>query len=247
MALVLPRPSPDSAWVNCADVTPGRWLGIGTTTSSGASVEWFAREFLGRDDIEGIARMTRLAESVPPGSNRLLYVPYLQGERTPVWDPLARGVFIGLTAATSLPDLARAVFEGTAFALREVLEHGGANADAVEDIRAVGGGTQNELWNSIKAAVLRRPLRVLEFQETSAFGAALLAGMGTGVYSSPEETIWLARERCGGRTILPDPAWERHYDELFALYKQIYPRTREIMHRLGDTRQHGTSGRWPQS
>lgn len=234
IAQALPRPSLDGAWVNCAYVTPGRWLGIGTTTSSGASVEWFAREFLGQDDAAGVARMTELAMSAPPGSNRLLYVPYLQGERTPVWDPLARGVFIGLTVSTALADLARAVFEGTAFALREVLEHSDPGAGPLEEIRAVGGGTRNELWNRIKAAVLKQPLCVLEFQETSAFGAALLAGVGTGAYSSPEAAALLAREACSSRTILHDPAWERLYDELFVLYKQIYPRMREVMHRLGE-------------
>lgn len=236
LALMLPRPSPGSAWVNCAYVMPGRWLGIGTTTSSGVSVEWFAREFLGQDGAEGVARMTELAESAPPGSNRLLYLPYLQGERTPVWDPLARGVFIGLTASTARADLARAVFEGTAFALREVLEYRAPGAGPVEEIRAVGGGTRNELWNRIKAAVLKRPLQVLAFQDTSALGAALLAGTGSGIYSSPEEAALLAREVCGGRIVSPDPEWEALYDELFALYKQIYPRVQEIMHRLGEVK-----------
>jgi len=227
VAAVMPHPAADSAWVNCAYVDRETWLGIGTTTSSGVSVEWFAREFLPSGDL---ALMTELAASSPPGSNHLLYLPYLQGERTPVWDPQARGVFIGLTASTSRGDLARAVFEGVAFALRQVIA---CTGNEVTEIRAVGGGTRNELWNQIKADVLKLPLHVLAFQETGALGAALLAGVGAGVYGSLEEAARVADQVASAKVVAPDPARARLYDELFALYKELYPQTKAIMHGLG--------------
>jgi xylulokinase len=191
------------------------------------SVEWFAREFLPSGDL---ALMTELAASSPPGSNHLLYLPYLQGERTPVWDPQARGVFIGLTASTSRGDLARAVFEGVAFALRQVIA---CTGNEVTEIRAVGGGTRNELWNQIKADVLKLPLHVLAFQETGALGAALLAGVGSGVYGSLEEAARVADQVASAKVVAPDLARARLYDELFALYAELYPQTQRVMHGLG--------------
>ena len=234
VAAVMSGPTEDTAWINCAYVTPSTWLAIGTTTSSGVSVEWFTREFLGQSGPDGLAAMTDLAASSPPGSNRLIYVPYLQGERTPVWDPLARGVFIGLTASTTRCNFARAIFEGTAFALRQVIERidSVAQGSGVE-IRTVGGGTKNALWNQIKADVLKRPLSVLEFQETGTLGAALMAGVGSGAYGSFEETTRIPGEIGGIRLVEPDLTRAPLYDELFELYSEIYPRTGEIMHRLG--------------
>jgi len=203
------------------------WLGIGTTTSSGVSVEWFVRQFLPSGDL---ALMTKLAASSPPGSNRLLYLPYLQGERTPVWDPQARGVFIGLTASTGRGDLARAVFEGVAFALRQVIE---CAESEISEIRAVGGGTRNDLWNQIKADVLKLPLHVLSFQEMGTLGAALLAGVGGGIYGSLEEATGVADQATCAKIVEPDPTRAKLYDELFALYVELYPQTKTIMYSLG--------------
>jgi xylulokinase len=227
VAAVMSRPATGGAWVNCAYVDRETWLGIGTTTSSGVSVQWFAREFLSSGDV---ALMSELAASSPPGSNRLLYLPYLQGERTPVWDSRARGLFIGLTALTGRSDLARAVFEGVAFALRQVIE---CAESEVTEIRAVGGGTRSRLWNQIKADVLQVPLQVLTFQEMGTLGAALLAGVGRGIYASLGEAVCVADQVASAELIVPDPALARLYDELFALYVELYPRTEHLMHRLG--------------
>jgi len=227
VAAVMSRPAADSAWVNCAYVNREAWLGIGTTTSSGVSVEWFAREFLPSGDL---ALMTELVAASPPGSNRLLYLPYLQGERTPVWDPQARGVFIGLTASTSRGDLARAVFEGVAFALRQVIACAGSE---VAELRAVGGGTRNDLWNQIKADVLQLPLHVLMFQEMGTLGAALLAGVGGGVYGSLAEATRVADQAAGAKIVEPDPERARLYDGLFGLFAELYPQTKALVHSLG--------------
>ena len=174
--------------------------------------------------------MSKLAASSPPGSNRLLYLPYLQGERTPVWDSQARGLFIGLTVSTGRSDLARAVFEGVAFALRQVVE---CAESEITEIRAVGGGTRSRLWNQIKADVLQVPLHVLTFQETGTLGAALLAGVGGGVYSSLEEAACVAEQVVSSELIVPDAALASLYDELFAVYAEIYPQTDSLMHKLG--------------
>jgi len=232
--LSVPAPSPKlgTGWVNSAWVERGVWAATGTTTSSGVSVEWFAREVLGGG--EGAAeRMAELAAASPPGANGLLYAPYLQGERTPIWDPLARGAFVGLTSATTRADLARAVLEGTAFALRQAASRLDEVAGRhVEEIRAVGGPTQNAVWNRIKVDVLGRPLSILRFQETGVLGVALLAGIGAGVYGSINDaaTVTASLE---ADTVEPDHAKAEIYDDLFALYEDIHPSAKGITHGLG--------------
>ena len=238
VAVPMPRPTDDRKWLNCTYIPQKTWMGIGTTTSSGASVEWFLRECAPTGMDGERARIDALAEASPPGANGLLYLPYLQGERSPIWDPLARGMFLGLTARTTRGDLARAVLEGTAFALRQVLEDLDTVAGGpVEQIRALGGGTRNALWNQIKADVLERELAVLEFQEAGAFGAALLAGLGARAYRSFEEAVALAREKVAARTVTPDPARAELYRARFALHAHAYPRTRELMHELAASSQ----------
>ena len=233
VAVPIGQPTPDRRWVNAAYVPRDTWLPIGTTTSSGVSVEWFVREFLGESGSEGLRRMTELARSSPLGSGRVVYLPYLQGERTPIWDPQARGSFFGLSHTTTRGDLARAVFEGTAFGLRGVIEClEDVVGTPVDEIRAVGGGTKNRLWNQMKADVLRKRLAVLEFQETSALGAALLAGLGTGVYTSFDEAAAVARSANSARVVEPDEARAAQYDELYQVFTELYPATKPLAHRL---------------
>ncbi len=236
VTLPLSKPTPDKRWINCGYVPEGMWFGIGSSTSTGVSIEWFQREIVGASDKrEAGSRLeiTELAESCDSGASGLIYLPYLQGERTPVWDPQARGMFVGLTASTTRCELARAVLEGTAFALRHIIESLDAVLNGpIKEIRAVGGGTKNSLWNQIKADVLQKSLDVLDFQESSSLGAALLGGIGSGVYHSFEEAGHVARINSGVNRIDPNPSMKERYDQIFALYKQLYPQTREIVHSL---------------
>jgi len=226
-------PTPDRRWVNSAYVPRGMWLPIGTTTSSGVSVEWFLREFLGRGGSDGLQAMTALASQAPVGSGGLLFLPYLQGERTPIWDPRARGAFFGLSTATTRSHLARAVFEGTAFALRQVIEClEGILGRPVDEIRAVGGGTKNALWNQIKADVLRKRLAVLEFQETSALGAALLAAIGAGIHPSFAAAAEVARACNRARIVAPEPSSATRYEALHEHFAKFYPATKSLAHAL---------------
>jgi len=236
VTLPLSKPATDKRWINCGYVPEGMWLGIGSSTSTGVSIEWFQREIAGAPDkseSRSKLEITELAESCAPGSSGLIYLPYLQGERTPVWDPQARGMFVGLTASTTRSELARAVLEGTAFALRHIIESLDAVLDGpINEIRAVGGGTKNNLWNQIKADVLQRSLDVLEFQESSSLGAALLGGIASGVYRSFQGAGQIARANSGVNRVDPEPSMKDRYDEIFALYKQLYTQTREIVHSL---------------
>jgi len=226
-------PTPDRRWVNSAYIPRGMWLPIGTTTSSGVSVDWFCREFLGQQGAEGFRTLSELAQQSPLGAGGLLYLPYLQGERTPIWDPKARGSFFGLSTATTRANLARAVLEGTAFALRQVIECLEAvSGSSVVEIRTVGGGTRNPLWNQIKADVLGKRLAVLEFQETSSLGAALLAAVGGALCESFAAAASAARAANRVRLIEPHASRTASYDELFHLFAGLYPATRPLAHDL---------------
>ena len=233
----LSKPTKDRRLVNTAYVHHNSWCAIGTTTSSGASIEWFKKEFY-RPEFTHTKQniyeyMAEIAESCKAGCNGLLYIPYLQGERTPIWDPLARGMFIGLKSSTSFGELTRSVFEGTSFSLRNVIECiEGVIPTPVKEIRAVGGCTKNGLWNQIKADVLSKPIDVLQYQETGSLGAALLAGIGTGMYKSHEEASLVARNVIDVKRVNPNPLHRDIYDDLFSIFKEVYPNIKESIHQL---------------
>jgi xylulokinase len=228
-------PAPAGLWVNSAYVQRGKWLAIGTTLSSGASFDWFCREVLDGQEDSTREQLSKLASASVEGSQGILFLPYLQGERTPIWDPKARGIFFGLSISTSRSDLARSVLEGTAFALRAVVESFEVICRTkIVEIRAVGGGTRSSLWNQIKSDVLGVPLSVLKFQDTGVLGAALLAGVGCSLFSSVSEAARMVRTSDKGTRVEPTPSARQRYDEAYSLFKDLYSRTRDIAHLIAD-------------
>ncbi len=233
LSLVLEAPADDRRWINVGYVQPNRWFGIGSNAAGGLSLDWFCRQVLGRQDAQGIEEAMRAAGAAPSGG--LVYLPYLQGERVPIWDPRARGLFLGLTAATTRAEMTLAVLEGAAFSVRHILEClEEMTGERVGSLPAVGGGTRSALWNRIKADVLQRPLEVLRFQETAALGAAVMAGIGAGVHPSAEAAVETVRRSQQRDRVEPDPQRSRAYDRLYRVYRDCYERTRDLMHALGE-------------
>lgn len=231
VALPVREPPTGRRWACTAYVPRGTWMGIGANTSGGMALQWCAREVLGLAGPGALEELTGLADRAEPGCGGLLFLPYVQGERVPVWDARARGAFFGLTAATTRAELARAALEGTALSLRDMLERVDDLLSGTE-LRAVGGGARNALWNRIKADALQRTLHVLDFGETGALGAALLGGMAAGVYGSFAEAVEVARAATGTRPVEPDPDRAGLYEALYGAYRRLYPATREIAHAL---------------
>ena len=224
----LDRPTEDLRWINSGYIREDLWFGIGTMTSSGVSVEWFADQFYSGSRDERLAAMIADAQAAASReAAELLYLPYLQGERTPVWDPKARGAFFGLTASTSRADMAQAVFLGTALGLRDVVSCLEQMRGGAFEIRACGGSMRNEYWTQLKADVLGRPIGVLSMQETGSLGAALLAGVGTAVVGSHEEAARLSRAASAVTAVEPGTDTARH-EELYELYTALYERTRDL-------------------
>jgi xylulokinase len=169
--------------------------------------------------------LTREAAAAGAGCEGLLFLPYLTGERTPYPDPNARGVFFGLTLRHDKRHLARAVLEGVAYGLRDSCEILREMGVPIRQVRASGGGARSELWRQIQADITGHEHVTINVDEGPAFGVALLAGVGTGVWSSVEEacraTIRVTRATA------PDPAATRIYNEYYPIYRQLYGALRE--------------------
>jgi xylulokinase len=197
---------------------PDLWYSMAAIQNAGLALEW-ARKTLGASWEE----VYEEAFAVPPGAGGVVFLPYLSGERTPRFDPDARGAWIGLGLDHGRGHLLRAALEGVAFALREGLEALEAAGTPVPEVRLAGGGTAEEAWQQLLADVLDRPLRVLPgalAAVASARGAALLAGVASGVYRSPEDLLALAPDP--DRSVLPGDA-APDYEAAYARYQELYP------------------------
>lgn len=208
---------------------------FGGALTAGASISWYVDTFCGEDKAaagEGgsaFERLERPARELPPGAGGLLFLPYLMGERSPVWDAKASASFIGLSLYHRRHHLYRAVLEGVTFALRHSMEAGTQQGVTLDDhLTVVGGATQSDLWMQIIADVTRMPVYTYRESVEAALGAALLAGQAAGLLdlSQPLQHGTLIEHA------MPCEAAARRYDELFTLYCQLYPTLKPIMHRL---------------
>ena len=213
---------------------PGLWTtaGVeeGTTTlaagmaTSGSLTSWL-QELVGGVPFE---QLVQEAAATPPGSDGVVLLPYFAGERTPIFDPRARGVVAGLTLRHHRGHLFRAVYEGIAFGIRQILEFLDGAAGPAQRIVAVGGGTQGGLWTQIVTDVCGREQQLPAQTIGASYGDALLAAIGTGLV--PPSTDW---SRVSGR-VEPDRGNAGLYDELYRTYRELYPATTEQVHRLAE-------------
>jgi xylulokinase len=211
---------------------PDMWYVMGAILSAGLSLRWLR-------NVTGLARtadayaiLSAEAAAVPPGADGLIFLPYLSGERTPHMDPLARGAFVGLTHFHSRGHLARAVMEGVAFALRQALEISLELGGQIDSIVAAGGGARSQVWRQIQADVFGRPLQQSLASEQAGLGAALLAGVGAGIYANLD-TASTSVVRYGPVTE-PVPTSQAYYDGLYTQFKSLYPHLCEDFHWLAN-------------
>ncbi len=198
---------------------PGMWHFMGVMLSAAGSLQWY-RDTLSPD--MSFDELLREAESVPPGCEGLQFLPYLSGERTPYPDPSARGAFIGLTLRHGRGHLTRAVLEGVAFGLKDcfaLIKNAGLGE--LHQVRASGGGIKSALWRQILASVLEAELVTVNTSEGAAYGAALLAGVGGGAWSSVPEACSGAVKVIGSTR--PEPLQVEFYRKAYPLYRELYP------------------------
>jgi xylulokinase len=207
---------------------PGRWHVMGVTQAAGLSLRWFRDQFgtTTADEREPYSQLTEEAAKVPPGSDGLLFTPYLMGERTPHLDGMARAAFVGLTASHTRSHMVRAILEGVAFSLRDTFTIFGEMKVPVNRIRLGGGGARSTLWRQIQADVYGHDVEIVEAEEGAAYGAAILAGVGVKLWNSVDEA-------CGAvvRVAQHIPAEKESIDQMnrsYASYRRVYPATKSI-------------------
>jgi xylulokinase len=195
-----------------------RQLRLGAMVAAGASVSWLISNIL--KDQFSLAQLTQKAEQVPPGSDGLIFLPYMMGERSPIWNTNARGVFFGLTLTTTPEMMFRAVLEGTAFALAHNVEIGLKSGIKIEEIRSIGGGSKSGVWNQIKADILGIPIASLKDSSGAAVGDAYLAGLGSGNFSDIRTVINSTVQVENRYT--PNPTAHQYYQERYQRFRSLY-------------------------
>ena len=207
-------------------------------SATGASLEWFlntmGKEYelhASKNNIGRYEYMNIAAEKVKAGSNGVFYYPYLQGERAPLWNSYARGMFIGMSLGTTLDDMARAVLEGTAFAIRHVVEVIKDEGAKVSSLRITGGGAKSRTWSKIKAAMLGVPVLILDEKTGEVpFGDTLIAGKSVGIFENLSESI---KELIDVKEVIePDREWAEYYDDAFPYFKEMYLKLEETLKNL---------------
>ena len=196
---------------------PGRWHNTGVTQGAGLSLKWFRDNF-----ARGITydELGSDAANVPSGSDGAIWLPYLMGERTPHMDANARAAFVGLSASHTRGHLTRAVMEGVAFSLRDSIEIFRQLGTCLDNIRLGGGGARSAVWRQIQADVYGQSVEILEADEGAALGAAILAGVGVGAWSSVDEACESAIRVAG--TVAPNAASVETLDRNYEVYRTLY-------------------------
>lgn len=223
----------DAGFLNRHHVYPGRWLAHGAMSTLGGSFGWLQSKIW--PEVRSLAELERLAQESLPGSNGLLFLPYLAGERSPIWDSEASAAWIGLRLGHTRADMIRAVFEGTAFGLRQIMER----AEQRWGLRprrmvGVGGGSHSRFWALIKADILQLDYGTTEFQDASALGAALLGAIAAGAFAGLDDAA-LPSVKISPQWIRPSASAELldTYQRHFEIFTRLYPLLSSSMHALG--------------
>ncbi len=208
---------------------PGRWHLMGVMLSAAGSLQWYRDTLAPGTEFEDLIETAR---EISPGSDGLLFLPYLTGERTPHPDPLARGAFIGLTSRHTQAHMTRSVLEGVSFGLRdgfELLKSAGLRE--FSQVRVSGGGAKSSLWRQILADVFNMELVTVNTTEGAAYGAALLAGVGVDIWSSVDKAVEATVIITGSTQPMETNVAE--YERIYAVYRQLYPALKQTFSQLG--------------
>ena len=212
---------------------------LGGTSTAGSLTTWFRNQFaeleLEKEKTEGgnaYDRLAKLAAQSPPGAKGLIILPYFEGERTPLNDPRAKGMFFGISLRHTKADIYRAILEGVGYGIRhnlEVMEEEGVKPGR---ILATGGGTKNDLWMQIVADIARVELAIPKEQIGASYGDAFMAGVGVGLF---QDLADIDRWVQIGKIVQPDLEASGKYDFNYRLFRSLYENTKPLMHELSDS------------
>jgi xylulokinase len=227
LASTKPVYDPEKRTFTFSHLDPGMFMPTGTMQTAGGAYQWLKDNLCGRETeaareakIDPYQIMDLKAESVEPGAQNLLFLPYLMGERSPYWNPDAKGAFIGLTLTHKKEHLIRSVLEGMAFNLKIILDAFEEQGARIEEVRAIGGGAKGRLLRQIMADVYgRKILCPLLLEEATSLGAAIAGGIGTGIFKDfrvAEKLVKIVQVHS------PRPWAQKRYEKLYPIFKNAY-------------------------
>ena len=223
-ATELPSLDPGGRLHTFCHAIPNRWHVMGVTQAAGLSLRWIRDQFCA--PAYSYAELSKEAASVPPGCDGVLWAPYLMGERTPHLDSSIRAALTGLAASHTRGHVARAVMEGVAFSQRDSFTIFAELGVPVNKVRVTGGGARSALWKQIQADVYGHAVETIAADEGGAYGAALLAGVGTGIWPSVDEAC--DRYVHGAEVVPPDAPTVAIMDKQYRRYSRMYPALKAI-------------------
>ena len=221
LTICVDQPKFDRGFINRCHVVDGTWIYQGALSTTGAAYQWFRDNFC-QDLIE------KASGSSKNGCGGLVFLPYMLGERSPIWDPYARGVFFGLSLQTKRKDMNRAVMEGCGYGLRQLSEIAErVTGKKMTEFVSIGGGAKSETWAQIKADITGKDIIILDLNDMAPVGAALLAGVGAGVFKD----IYEASDKVDKHVYKVVKSSDKHkdvYEKRYQVYTKLYPQIKEL-------------------
>lgn len=235
LTICVDQPKFDKGFINRCHVVEGTWIYQGALSHTGASYQWFRDNFCQDlvDRAVGTEKtafqfMNEEADMAEPGSGGLVFLPYMLGERSPIWDPYARGVFFGISLQTTRKEMNRAVMEGCGYGLRQLSEIAErVTGREIKEFTSIGGGAKSETWAQIKADITGKDIKILDMNDMAPIGAALLAGVGAGIFKDVYEAADKVEKKVY-KVIRSSRAHDDIYNKRYQVYIQLYPQIKEL-------------------
>ena len=243
LTVCVDKPNFSHEFINRCHVVPGTWIYQGAMSFTGASNEWFMKNFC-QDLIDRADSMANAyvlmnieADQVSPGCGGLVFLPYMLGERSPIWDSYARGVFFGLSLHTTRKEMNRAILEGCGYGLRQLAEIAEPLiGHKITRFSSIGGGAKSQTWAQIKADITGKEIDILDMRDMAPVGAALLGGVGAGVFKDVFEASSKVDKKIF-KVVKPSHNFDEVYDRRFEVYKSLYPALKDIF-------KYNLTGKW---
>ncbi len=235
LTICVDQPKFDHGFINRCHVVEGTWIYQGALSYTGASYQWcrdnFYKDYKEQEEETGKKAFTRMnedADTVPAGCDGLVFLPYMQGERSPIWDSYARGVFFGLSLQTTRKEMNRAVMEGCGYGLRQLSDIAErVTGREIKEFVSIGGGAKSLTWAQIKADITGKDIIILDMNDMAPIGAALLAGVGAGIFKDIYEASAKVEKK-----VFKVVKSSREHDEVYAkrykVYTELYPQIKEL-------------------
>lgn len=235
LTICVDEPKFDKSFINRCHVVEGTWIYQGAMSFTGAAYQWFRDQFCqdlveeaAGSDKNSFTLMNEEAAKANPGCDGVVFLPYMLGERSPVWDPYARGVFFGVSLQSGRKEFNRAVMEGCGYGLRQLCEIAErVTGRELKEFSSIGGGAKSELWAQIKADITGKNIQILDMSDMAPVGAALLGGVGAGIFADAVEASNKVEKKVY-KEVISSNEHEEVYEKRYQVYTRLYPQVKEL-------------------